>query len=216
MSLRALSARAVERDAPSVLPPGAAAAPPPAGAAAAPPAPAAGGIVFRRTPVVAQAVATLTTSPTGVTGARATVQTGTSGISAAVGVLTDAIPTEVLAPYTVLVAIFTANASTTDTYTALRWWTFGVAVALVSVYLVVTFAFTTGRGNGRAIPFAEMLAGTAALAAWGLAMPGSPLKISLTGKEFTIATAMVAVGGAFVITLLSPVLSKKSSKAPAT
>lgn len=197
MSLRALSARAVERDAPS----------------AAPGTPATTGISFPSTPVVTHAVATLTTTGAGVTGARATVQTGTSGISAAVGVLTDAIPTEVLAPYTVLVAIFTANASGSNTYGVLRWAVYGVAVALVSVYLVVTFALTTGR-NGRTVPFAEMLAGSAALAAWGLAMPGSPLTLSLTGNTFAIASATIAVGGAFVITLLSPVLSKKSSKAP--
>lgn len=201
MSLRALSARAVERDAPSAAPSGEGMAP---------------GIGFPEARVVTHAVTTLTTSAAGVSGARATVQTGTSGISAAVGVLTDAIPTEVLAPYTVLVAIFTANAGATDTYAALRWWTYGVTVALVSVYLVVTFALSTKKGVGRTIPFAEMVAGTAALGAWGLAMPGSPLRLSLTGKEFTIASAMIAVGGAFVLGMLSPVLSKKSSKAPAS
>lgn len=201
MSLRALSARAVERDAPAV-------APQPEGAAP--------GILFPEAPIVTHATATLTTTPKGVSGARATVQTGTSGLSAAVGVLTDAIPTEILAPYTVLVAILTANTTASDPYAALRWWTYGVAVALVSVYLVATFTVSTKRAVGRKLPFAEMLAGSAALAAWGLAMPGSPLEISLTGKSFTIASAMVAVGGAFAISLLSPVLAKRSSKAPAS
>jgi hypothetical protein len=170
MSLRSLSNRAVQRDAPA--PPG---APPPANVVGGGGAPGGGG-----------------------------------DLSAATGVLIDAVPSEVLAPYTALVGIV---ASTSATHETLRWWLFGVAAALIPISLVLTYYRNRSAQHNRSVPLAEVLAAVLAFGAWGLVMPGSPLSVDISGDDLTIATAIIAIGGAFLVTLMVPSLSKKSKAA---
>jgi hypothetical protein len=135
-----------------------------------------------------------------------------STLSAATGTLIAAIPGEVLAPYSALVGVIVSTNTAKDDHAALRWWVFGVAAALVVVTLLAGF-YRNKSATGRAFPFVETVAATIAFAAWGLAMPGSPLSIDVTGDDLTIATAVIALGGAFMVTLVAPTIAKKSSKA---
>jgi len=139
---------------------------------------------------------------------------GASGLSSATGVLVAAIPGEVLAPYTALIGVVVSTASAKNDYATLRWWLFGIGTALVVVSLLATF-YRARASAGRHVPFVEIVAATIAFASWGLVMPGSPLSLSVTGDDLTVATAIIAIGGAFFISLLSPTLASPSSKSPA-
>ena len=139
-------------------------------------------------------------------------EAGAAELQKAKGALTDAIPTEVLGPYTAIVAIIVANTSAVDTRAALRWWTYGVSLAFILVYVIASFLGDPTKK--RRLPWAEMFAALFAFAAWGLAMPGSPLTISVHTSDFAIASAMIAVGGAVVLGLFSVPMNAKSSKAP--
>jgi hypothetical protein len=146
-------------------------------------------------------------------GASATGGRDQSGLSSAGDALIHAIPSEVLAPYTALVGIIVSQVTPTDDRQGLRWWLFGVTLALV--VLTLTVGFYRGRQDGgRVFPLLEVTTASIAFAAWGLAMPGSPLSLRVTGDDLTIATAIIAIGGAFVIGLLSPTLAKPSRKSP--
>jgi hypothetical protein len=127
------------------------------------------------------------------------------------GALTESIPTEVLGPYTALVAIIVANATSADTYAELRWWTFAVSLVFIVIYVMASYFRIPNRK--RKLPFAELLAALLAFAAWGLAMPGSPLTLSIHGSQFAIASAMIAIGGAALLGLLSLPLNSKAKKA---
>ena len=129
------------------------------------------------------------------------------------GALTDAIPTEVLGPYTAIVAIIVANASTTNKYEALRWWTYVISLVFIIVYQLAAYLRKPKATRPRKWPFVETLGALIAFAAWGLAMPGSPLTLRVTGSNFAIASAIIAIGGAAVLGLLSLPLNSKSSKA---
>lgn len=134
--------------------------------------------------------------------------TGAAELTKAEGALTAAIPTEVLGPYTALVAIIVANSSSLDPRTALRWWTYGAALMLIVVYISVSF-----RGNRtkkRQLPWLELMAALTAFAAWGLAMPGSPLSITVHASDFAIASAMIAVGGATLLGVFSAPMNAKT------
>ena len=139
---------------------------------------------------------------------------GAPSLSSATGVLVAAIPGEVLAPYTALVGVVYSTVNPRHDYQALRWWLFGLGTVLVAVSLLA--AFHRARPSaGRRVPFVEIVAATIAFASWGLVMPGSPLSTSVTGDDLTVTTAVIAIGGAFFISLLSPTLTSPSSKSPA-
>jgi hypothetical protein len=176
MSLRALSARAVQRDTPAVVPPP---PPPPPGAE--------------------------------LQGGGAPGGAGVD-LSSATGVLVDAIPGEVLAPYTALIGII-VSASASKTHEPLRWWIFFVTLALIPTFLILNYYRGRPADRNRVLPFAETLAAMLAFAAWALVMPGSPLSLDISGDDLTIVTAILAIGGAFIVTLLVLSLSKKSKAA---
>lgn len=140
-----------------------------------------------------------------------------------VDVLISAIPTEPLAAYTALVGVTVGASSAPDAraYLPFRWWTYGVflVVILVAVWLAYYRASRGPAGvaspkNRRGFPFAEALAALVAGAAWGLAMPGSPLNALLTGTVRTLATASIIIGAAAVLTLLQAPQLKTGSKTP--
>lgn len=129
----------------------------------------------------------------------------------ATNALTTAIPTEVLGPYTAIVAIIVANSSRFDSLAALRWWTYGVSMAFIVVYEFVTYRRSST--TKRRLPWVELSGALIAFAAWALAMPGSPLTISVHAADFAIASAMIAIGGAALLGLISFPLNAKSTKA---
>ena len=129
----------------------------------------------------------------------------------AVGALIDAIPTEVLAPYTAILAIIIANTSSPETRAALRWWTYAASLGFIIVFVVVSYLRSSAKK--RKLPWAELAAALVAFGAWGLAMPGSPLTISLHASDFAIASAMISIGGAALLGLLAVPINAKSTKA---
>ncbi len=135
------------------------------------------------------------------------------GESSAIATLTAAIPSEVLAPYTAIVGVV-AGLGAHDAFAAFRWWAFGVSLALVGAVLVINVYRAPAGKRRRNLPEAEIISAMLAFAAWGLAMPGSPLSISVHGNDLALTTAVVAIGGAFLITLITPTLGKRSRKAP--
>lgn len=140
-----------------------------------------------------------------------------------IDVLISAIPTEPLAAYTALVGVTvgTLNGPDARAYLPFRWGAYGAFLIVIlgavwlSYYRVsrgpvgVTFA-----ANRREFPIAEALAALVAGAAWGLAMPGSPLNAQLTGTVRTFATAAIIIGAAAVLTLLQAPQLKTGSKTP--
>jgi hypothetical protein len=170
--------------------------------------------VLRDAPLpAAGATAAGATGTTDGATAGATAGGSPTSLVSATDALVHAIPSEVLAPYTALVAIVVSQATSSDTYRALRWWLFGVTLLLVGVYLAVSFY--RDPGHTRRFPAVETVAAMAAFAAWGLVMPGSPLSIHVTATRLTIVSAVIAIGGAFAIGLLVPTLTKPSRAAAA-
>jgi hypothetical protein len=135
---------------------------------------------------------------------------GAQALQTAQGALTDSIPTEVLGPYTAIVAIIVANATDKDTYSSLRWWIYSVSLAFIVAYVLISYLHTPAADRKRKLPFAELVAGLLAFAAWGLAMPGSPLTLTIHGAQFAIASAIIAIGGAAMLGLLTLPLNSKA------
>jgi hypothetical protein len=104
--------------------------------------------------------------------------------------LVDVIPTELLAPYTGILAVIVANAAT-GTWETGRWVLFGVTTVLVPIAVFVLW-----RGDStnpeRKTPLAGMVGATLAFGAWGLVMPGGPLTYVITdGPTLAIWTTIV-------------------------
>jgi hypothetical protein len=129
------------------------------------------------------------------------------------GALTDAVPTEVLGPYTAAVAIIVANASAHDPLSALRWGTYAGALVLTLLYVIV--AFRRDPKRKRKLPWVEMTSAVFAAAAWGLAMPESPLSVSVHGSDLAVASGLIALGGGVLVGLFTGTMRTKSTKAPA-
>lgn len=129
-------------------------------------------------------------------------------------VLTSAIPTEPLAGYTALVAIVAA-AKSHNQFLALRWWVYAVFLAIVIASVQVSYSARKAKplpkggvsaGRQRTVPVAEILSATIAAAAWGLVSPGSGLQVMLKGDTATITMACITIGGAALVTLITPTL----------
>ena len=139
-----------------------------------------------------------------------------------VDVLISAIPTEPLAAYTALVSATEAALSAPDArnYLPFRWWSYGsflvviLAAVWVAYYRASRGPAGTSPDNRRPFPTAEALTALAAGAAWGLAMPGSPLNAQLTGNARTLAIATIIIGTAAVLILAQAPQLKIGSKTP--
>lgn len=132
-----------------------------------------------------------------------------------VDALAKQVPTELIAPYTALVAaIVGAVAKPTktnpnpDQLSQWRWAAFAVLVG--SVILLVWFGThqKTGKWN---FPLAAVFAGTISAALWAFLMPGSPLVPYLGKTANTLVPLFVAVGGVVVVAGTASILvsSKK-------
>jgi short subunit fatty acids transporter len=72
-------------------------------------------------------------------------------------------------------------------------------------------ALSLAKENKRRFPMVEIVSGLVAAIAWGLAMPGSALNTTLSGNDGAIAAAAIVIGGATVLSLLTPVLTTGST-----
>ncbi|MGH3430690.1 MAG: hypothetical protein ACRDQZ_24515, partial [Mycobacteriales bacterium] len=127
-----------------------------------------------------------------------------------VDVLVSAIPTEPLAAYTALVGVTVGALSPPDAraYLPFRWSAYGVFLGVIistvwiAYYRASRGPAGTSRCNRRGFPLAEVSVALVAGAAWGLAMPGSPLDALFTGTAHTLAAAVIIIGATAVLTLL--------------
>jgi hypothetical protein len=133
--------------------------------------------------------------------------------------ITSAIPTEPLAAYTAVVGVV-AGVTTGDSYLPFRWAALAAFLVVIAAAVYVSYLTkaTLGprslkEGNRRTFPAIELASALIAGLAWGLAMPGSALNVALKGNAATIAAASIAIGGAAVLSLLTPWLTK-ASKTP--
>lgn len=116
--------------------------------------------------------------------------------------LIDAIPTEVLAPYTAILSVIVANTSGTE-WEVGRWILFGLGVALVPAAVFLLWRRQRLADTTRRFPIAGMVAATLAFAAWGLVMPGAPLTYTIAkASSLTIWTfIIITVSGAVIAAL---------------
>jgi hypothetical protein len=136
----------------------------------------------------------------------------------AIDALTSAIPTEPLAAYTGFVSILAAlKHSGSYPYLPLRWWAYAAFLLVVAVSIQISYRAKVSKpepvgatDRKRVIPLPEILSALIAAAAWGLIMPGSALQSRLTGDTATVVTACIAFGGAALLALMSPTLTKGS------
>lgn len=116
--------------------------------------------------------------------------------------LVDSIPTEILAPYTAILALVVANAESGEWETE-RWWIYGVSLALVPVLVFVLWTREKSASAERRLPVAGMFGAAVAFAAWGLIMPGAPLTYAVTdGGDLSIWTGIITAAATGVLTML--------------
>lgn len=138
-----------------------------------------------------------------------------------VDALTSAIPTEPLAAYTAVIGIVTAAVSDAHSFLPFRWLTFAGFLVLTAVATMVSYrskssAASPGEpnasaGNERPVPWLELGTALVAAAAWGLAMPGGPLSAQLTGPAELIATGTTVILGAALVTVAAGPLTSGTS-----
>jgi hypothetical protein len=113
--------------------------------------------------------------------------------------LTDSIPTEVLAPYTTILAVVVANSDAGE-WELGRWVIYAVATALVPIAVLVVWRRERDQGTKRNVPVAGMLGSTIAFGAWGIVMPGAPLSFTISdGGDLTIWTSIIVAGAPALI-----------------
>lgn len=168
------------------------------------------------TPASGAAMAALAANPTLPTAAAA-VATGktttaatTTQFTSSLGALVDAIPTEVVGPYTAIVAILSSATGISDPRPWL-WLTYGLGGAVIGLYFLVTYR--TGK-KAKATksfqPWAILMA-LLAFGIWGLVTPDSPLSKALDPEQFAYIAPITGIVGALLVTILSKPLTKKAS-----
>jgi hypothetical protein len=131
--------------------------------------------------------------------------------------LVASIPSESLAGYTALISII-LSADVGNGYGPFRWAAFGAFVLVA--FLAPFGAFrqqvrtSTPRLSHRRFPLRECSVAALAAAAWGLAMPGTPLSITVKGTAYLFATTAIVIGGAAVLLLATQVLGTANTKNP--
>jgi hypothetical protein len=108
--------------------------------------------------------------------------------------LVEAIPTEVLGPYTAIVAVMVANSKPDDWTELGRWILYGVGLALVPLAVYLLWRRGRSAQATRSVPVAGLVGSTLAFAAWGLIMPGGPLTYSISdGATLATVTSIVTI-----------------------
>ena len=67
-------------------------------------------------------------------------------------------------------------------------------------------------GRQRGVPYLELFAALAAAAAWGLAMPDSPLDATIDDPVRTLAKTTIIIGGGAIVALVATPLTKATDK----
>jgi hypothetical protein len=126
-------------------------------------------------------------------------------------VLISAIPTEVLAPYTGLIAIIVSTIEGgDDKMLVLRWAIYAVGIVAIAAWIGSGYLHQSAAQKRRRFPVLETITAAVAFAAWGLVMPGSPLSADLSGSALTVWTAVITAGGGLLVTILAGPLTKQA------
>jgi cation transport ATPase len=125
--------------------------------------------------------------------------------------LVAAIPTEPLALYTFLVATIVSTIEAEgDQRLFMRWAIYAATIVVIALWLCASFLRNRDQEEKkRRFPWVETAAAVAAFAAWGLAMPESPLNAELSGDDRTIWTAIITAAGVVVLGMLGKPLTEE-------
>lgn len=125
--------------------------------------------------------------------------------------LVAAIPTEPLALYTFLVATIVATIKPgADERLSMRWAIYGATIAVIVLWLGSSYLRNSDpQKKKRSFPWLETAAAVVAFAAWGLAMPESPLNAVLSSDDRTIWTAIITAVGVVVLGMLGKPLKEE-------
>ncbi len=124
--------------------------------------------------------------------------------------LVAAIPTEPLALYTFLVATIVATIEPGgDEHLFLRWVIYLAMIGVIVLWLWSSYRRNRDSQESRSFPVLETMSAVVAFAAWGLAMPESPLNAALSSDNRTIWTAIVTVVGVLILGMLGKTLKEE-------
>ena len=129
--------------------------------------------------------------------------------------LIDAIPGEVLAPYTAILAVIVANAKASE-WEVGRWIMYGIGLMVVPLAVYMVWRREKDTKATRRAPIAGMVGSTIAFGAWGLVMPGAPLGYTVTSQSsLTIWTFIIVTvaGGAIAWLPLTRQVAKSTGEA---
>lgn len=141
-----------------------------------------------------------------------TPKKGGTAAKPASDVMVDSIPTELLAPYTAIMALIVEHKGAAG-WEAQRWIIYGVTAALVPAAVWVLWSKAAATGVKRKVPVAGMAGSALGFGAWGLVMPGGPLTVSVTDAgTFTILSAIIIALATIVIGWLLPLKEKVKAK----
>jgi hypothetical protein len=116
--------------------------------------------------------------------------------------LVDAIPTEILAPYTAILAVIVANSDPGE-WEVGRWVLYAISALIIPVTVWWLWRRDRAANTTRRVPVAGMFGATLAFGAWGLVMPGAPLTYSIEDdSSLTIWTFIIVTVSTLVISAL--------------
>ncbi|SEA59564.1 MULTISPECIES: hypothetical protein [unclassified Mycobacterium] len=131
------------------------------------------------------------------------------------------IPAEALVAYTTLLALFVDSG---PTYNTGRWVLYGFSVIACGAIILATYCakrnYTLQHGDGVSAlcvmrpPYLPIAAAMLSMAVYGLTVPGSPLQYSVPDGAFTMLSGTLAVGGALMMTILTPFLGTGNAAVP--
>lgn len=125
--------------------------------------------------------------------------------------LVEAIPTEVLGPYTALVALFIAEYEPGDWTEIGRWILYVIGLLLVPIAVFFLWKRDKAAATNRRVPVAGIVAATLAFGAWGLVMPGGPLTYTIDdARTLSVVTGSVSIVIPAIIAMLP--LTRKTAK----
>lgn len=135
------------------------------------------------------------------------------------------IPAEALVAYTTLLALlYRADGS----YNTGRWVLYGFSVIACGATIFAAYCakrnYTLHPGAGgvaggmalRGIrpPYLPIAAAMLSMAVYGLTVPGSPLQFNVSESAFTLLSGSLSVGGAMMMTILTPFLGTGNDAVP--
>ena len=131
--------------------------------------------------------------------------------------LAAAIPTEPLALYTFVVAMIVSTIeSGGDKRLVMRWAIYAAMILVIVLWLGASYVRNSDPGKKkRSFPWLETASAVTAFAAWGLAMPESPLNAALSSNNRTIWTAIITAAGVLLLGMLgTPLKEEVKAKRP--